>query len=133
MKRTMPQTLLSSQINVNYFFLQTNAWISYITKSHFRSVERFWTHLHIANNVGSYHGLSWASPSFPGLLSLHRVTDWLSSPINRCVRKKALGTKLSRHVSLLNFWTQQEQTDFIGLEVGKAVARARKKNIQAKG
>ena len=63
----------------------------------------------------------------------YRVTDWLSSPINHCVRKEALGTKLSGHVSLLNLRTQQEQTDFIGLEVGKAVATARKKNIQAKG
>ena len=47
----------NSQININ-FFLKSNGWISYITKSHFRSIERFWTHLHIADNVASYHGLS---------------------------------------------------------------------------
>ena len=45
------------------------------------------------------------------------------------IRKEALGTRLSGHASLLSFQTQQEQTVLIWLEVGKAVARVRKKNI----
>ena len=49
-----------------------------------------------------------------------------------CIRKEALGTRFSGHATLLSFQTQQEQTIFIRLEVGKAVDRVRKKNIQAK-
>ena len=62
-------------------------------------------------------------------------SDWSAFLSNQslCIRKEVLGTRLSRHVSLLSFRTQQEQTVFIRYEVGKAVARARKKNIQAKG
>ena len=41
--------------------------------------------------------------------------------------------RLSGHTSLLSFQSQQEQTVFIRQEVGKAVARVRKKNTQAKG
>ena len=33
-----------------------------MTKSHLKSVERFWTHLRIADNVASYHGLSGHQP-----------------------------------------------------------------------
>ena len=61
MKCIMPRTQLSSQINTN-FFLQTNDWISHITKSHFRSAERCWMHVRIADSVASYHGLSGHQP-----------------------------------------------------------------------
>ena len=47
----MPRTEPSLQINIS-FFLETNDWIFYITKSHFRRVER------IADNLGSYHGIT---------------------------------------------------------------------------
>ena len=57
MKRKMTRTQPSSQINTN-FFLHINDWISYITKSHFKSVEPFWTYLRIADEVSSYYGLS---------------------------------------------------------------------------
>ena len=48
-----------------------------------------------------------------------------------CVRKEALGTRLSKHALLLGFKTQQEQTALIWQGVGKTVARVWKKNIQA--
>ena len=54
MKCIMPQTQPSSLINI-IFFSQTNGWISYITKSLFISLECFWMHLSIANNVALYH------------------------------------------------------------------------------
>ena len=38
---------------------------------------------------------------------------------------------MSEHASLLSFETQQEQTVFVQYEVGKAVVRVQKKNIQA--
>ena len=44
-----------------------------------------------------------------------------------------MDTRLNGHASLLSFQTQEEQTVFIRQEVGKAVARVRKKNIQAEG
>ena len=51
-------------------------------------------------------------------------SNWSAFFFNQllCVRKEALGTRLSEHAFLLSFHT---------LEVGKAVARVRKKNIQA--
>ena len=57
----MPQTQPSLQISIN-FFLQTNGWILYITKSHFSRVEGFWTRLPITDNEASYHGLSGDQP-----------------------------------------------------------------------
>ena len=35
----------------------------------FRSVECFWTHLHIADNVASYHGLSRHQPCSHGFFA----------------------------------------------------------------
>ena len=46
--------------------------------------------------------------------------------------KETLGMRLSGHATMLSFQTQQEQTVFIQWEVGKAVARVQKENIQAK-
>ena len=45
--------------------------------------------------------------------------------------KKALGMRLSGHATMPSFQTQQEQFSY-SKEVGKAVARVQKKNIQAK-
>ena len=93
MKFIIPQTQQSSQINVN-FFLQTNGWISYKRKSHFRSVERFWTHLHIANNEASHHGLCRHQPRSQGFF-LMQHNWWLSSPISRsALGKKHTGNKV---------------------------------------
>ena len=49
--------------------------------------------------------------------------------------KEALVKWFSEHASLLSFQTlqQQFQTVFIRQEVGEAVARVQKKNIQVKG
>ena len=67
----------------------------------------------------------------PGAIYLTQ-SDWLAFFSNQtlCVRKEELATRLSGHVSLLSFQTQQEQTVFM-LEAGKTVATVRKKNIQA--
>ena len=106
------QTQPSSQINI-IFFLQTNGWISYITKSRFRSVECFWTHLRLADNLH-------LTMVFVGINLVPRASfltqyDWSAFFSNQslCVRKEALGTRLSGHASLLSFQTQQEQTVFI--------------------
>ena len=50
-----------------------------------------------------------------------------------CIMKEVLGMRLSGHATMLSFQTQQEQTVFIQQELGKAVARVQKKNVQAKG
>ena len=77
----------SLEINVK-FFLWANGWISYITKSQFRSVEHLWTHLHIANNLAFYHGLCVHQPRSQGFFPNAEI-DRLSSIINR----SALGMK----------------------------------------
>ena len=72
------------QININ-FFLKTNAWISYIAKSHFRSVERFWTHVHIAHNIASYHGLRGHQPHSQGFFPItERFIGFLLQSIVLC-------------------------------------------------
>ena len=88
MKFIMPQTQQSSQINVN-FFLQTNGWISYISKSHFRSVERFWTHLHIVNNEASHHGLCGHQPCSQGFFpNAAQLMAFFSNQL-LCISKEA--------------------------------------------
>ena len=112
MKCIMPWTQPSSQININ-FFPQTNDWISYVIKSLFKSLECFWMHLHIANNVASYHGLVGIN-LIPRNSFLMQI-DWSTFLSNQslCIRKEALGTRLSGHPSLLSFQTQHQQTVFI--------------------
>ena len=58
---------------------------------------------------------------------------WLAFFSNQslCVRKEAQGARLSGHTSLLSFETQQDS--FHMVEVGKAVARLWKENIQSEG
>ena len=125
MKCIMPETQPSLQIYIN-FFPQTNGWISYITKSLFRSLEQFWMHLHITNNVVPYHGLV-------TIYLVPRASFLMQSDWSLCIRKKALGTRWTGHASLLSFQTQQEHTVVICWVIGKAKARAQKKNISAKG
>ena len=103
------QTQLSSQINI-IFFLQTNGWISYITKSRFRSVECFWTHLRLADNL--HLTMVFVGINLVPRASFLTQSDWLpffSSQL-LCFRKEALETRLSGHASLLSIQTQQEQT-----------------------
>ena len=89
-------------------------------------------HLRIANNVVSYHRL--LGINLVPRASFLTQSDWSAFFSNQslCVRKEALGMRLSEHVSLLSFQTQQEQVVSIRYVIGKAVARVRKKNIQAK-
>ena len=79
---------------ISIFFLQTNGWTSHITKSHFRNVERFWTNLHNAENLGSYHGL--CGHHSQGFFPMQ--SNWLVFFSNQslCIRKEALGTRLSK-------------------------------------
>ena len=103
------QTQPSSQINI-IFFLQTNGWISYITKSRFRSVECFWTHLRLVDNL--HLTMVFVGINLVPRASFLTQSDWLpffSSQL-LCFRKEALETRLSGHASLLSIQTQQEQT-----------------------
>ena len=112
MKCIMPRTQPSLQINISVF-LQTNGWISYITKSHFKIVELFWTHIRIANNVASYHGLSGHQPCSQDLFpNAKRFIGFLLQLIT-LLRKEAMGARLNGNASLLSFLTQEEQTVFI--------------------
>ena len=63
----------SLEINVK-FFLWASGWISYITKSQFRSVEHLWSHLHIANKLAFYHGLCVHQPRSQGFFP---NAEWL--------------------------------------------------------
>ena len=71
-------------------------------------------HLRIANDIVSYHGLSGHQPRSQGFFpNAERLIGPFCSNQSLCVRKEALGTRLSGHSSLLSFQTQQEQTVLI--------------------
>ena len=76
-------------------------------------MQNAWMDLHIANNVVSYHGPSGHHTCSQGFF---HNTEWLISFLLQlivCLRKEALGMRLSGYASLLSFQTQQEQTVFM--------------------
>ena len=129
MKCIMPRSHSGLQININ-FFLQTNYWISYINKSHFRSVERFGMHLRTADNFVSYHGLCWHQPRsqrfFP---NAEQLIGFLQSIALRWER--STGNEVEWACIFAKFSDSTRTKSFQKIGIRESSSYIPKKNIQA--
>ena len=111
--------------------IKTIGWISCITKSHFSSVERFWAHLRIADNLASYHGLFEHQRRFLCYFpNAERLIGFLLQLIALCY-ERSTGKEIEWACIFAEFSNSARTNSFHTVEVGKAVATVRKKNIQA--
>ena len=74
-------------------------------------------HLHIADNIVSYMVIVGINLNPRASFLMKSIQLAFFSYQLLCIRKEALGIRLSGHASLLSFQTKQEQTDFVLVEL----------------